>query len=577
MRRALLTLAVVAALTAFVPAVVAAPALKPAPKTPTLPWLHVDHTAPGVPMIKDDAGRTVLLRGTNVNGLQDGFYAPRTHDNAWVKPFWPVNPASYTAGRCPTNSHRTSDPPLCEADLAQMRAVGFNVIRLTLSWSLLEPTPGHYDSTYIDRIAQVVAWAKLQRIYVLLDMHQDNYSRFIDDTAPVEVPPLLTSVKQSGNHADGAPPWAVVTDGAPGLAPFGVDIFNIQMAQAFNSFWLNRTVNVAQGDAPGTGLQDHYIGAVAALAKRFKDEPAVAGYELMNEPQSGAFAAPGLFDQAALFPFYQRAVDAITGTNDGGYRDLGIHDTRHLVFFEPWAVRNLVDASPQMNTPFTTYPNLVYAPHQYTHVFTLDTTLGSRLPAPVPIPYPSSYDQAFTTAEQEATQLGAALWVGEFGNGSNDDDTIMRGLTAAQDRHLTGSAQWAWKINCDAGNTPAQCSGSWSMFVGDTREPPAQNLQIKPSRQKFLARIYPSSTAGSLMRYEYNPDTRSFAMSATANAPVAVGDTEHETVVFIPSTATGEVRVFDHARLDKVVRTDDGNRLAYVAPTGGGVYAITVT
>jgi endoglycosylceramidase len=295
----------------------------------------------------------------------------------------------------------------------------------------------------------------------------------------------------------------------------------------------------------------------------------------MNEPQSGTFAAPGLFDQAALFPFYQRVVDAITGTNDGGYRDLGIHDTRHLMFFEPWALRNLIDVSAQVNAPFTTYPNLVYAPHQYTHVFTVDTTLGSQLPTPAPIPYPSSYDQAFTTAEQEATQLGAALWIGEYGNGSNDDETLLRGLTAAQERHFTGSAVWPWKGNCSG--TTSQCAGNWSTYIADTHEPPAQNLPIKPTRQKFLARVYPWATAGTLLRDEYDPDTRAFAMSATADNPVATGDLEHETVMFIPSASTGDVRVFDHARLDRIVRTEDGNRLAYVAPTGGGVYAVTVT
>ena len=86
MRRALLTLGVVAALVAGVPAVMAAPAPTPSagPPQPSLPWLRVDHAGGGLPLIKDDAGRTVLLRGANVNGLQDGYYSPRTHDNGWV-------------------------------------------------------------------------------------------------------------------------------------------------------------------------------------------------------------------------------------------------------------------------------------------------------------------------------------------------------------------------------------------------------------------------------------------------------------------------------------------------------------
>ena len=593
MRHAFLTIVVVAALAAGVPGVLADQSVRVGPPQPPLPWLHVDHGG-GLPLIKDSAGRTVLLRGTNVNGLQDGYYSPRTHDNAWVKPMWPLDPTAYAPGHCPTNDHHTSDPPLCEVDagkpaaqqssafdsrndFAQMRALGFDVIRLTLSWSRLEPTPGRYDTTYLDRIAQVVDWAKQQRIYVLLDMHQDNYSRFIDDTAAVEVPPVLTSVKQSGGHADGAPPWAILTDGVPGLAPFGTDVFNLQMGAAFNSFWINRAVPAPQGDAPGTGLQDHYIGAVAALARRFKDSSTVVGYELMNEPQSGAFAEPGVFDQVALFPFYQRVVDAITGTDDGGYRDLGIHDTRHLVFFEPWAIRNLLDASTQVSAPFTTFPNLVYAPHQYTHVFTLDRTVGGQSPAGFPVTYPSSYDQAFDTATTEATQLHAALWVGEFGNGSNDDDAILRDLTAAQERHLTGSAVWAWKGNCDPGVTAEQCKGTWATFFGDAGNPPAQNLRLKPTREQFLSRIFPWATAGTLLRAAYDPDTRTFAMTATAGHAVRPGDAAAETVVFIPGRAGGEVRVFENARLDRVERTADGNRIAYVAPTGGGVYAITVT
>jgi hypothetical protein len=263
-------------------------------------------------------------------------------------------------------------------------------------------------------------------------------------------------------------------------------------------------------------------------------------------------------------------IDAITGTNDGGYRDLGIHDTRHPFFFEPWALRNLVDVSAQINAPFTTYPNLVYAPHTYTHVFTIDSTTG------LPVPYPPSYDQAFDTAASEATSLGAALWVGEFGNGSDRDDDLLRNLTAAQDRHQTGSAVWAWKGNCGPGSTADQCKGTWATFFGDTREPPAQNLQIKPSREKFLSRVVPWATAGTLLHFDYNPDTRTFTMSAVADRRVEKGDRNHETVVFIPARVTGVVRVAD-AVIDRVERTPDGNRIAYVAPTGTGIYGISVS
>jgi endoglycosylceramidase len=582
----------------------ASPAVAAESTIATAGWLHVDHRGSGLPVVRDEAGRQVLLRGTNIVGIQDGYYEPRTDDAAWTRPMWPVDPDAY-AGTCPTNDRTRSDPPLCEVDagapaeaqsgafdsrndFAQMRAFGFDHVRLTISWSQLEPSPGVYSTRYLDRIAQVVGWAGEQGIHVLLDMHQDNWSRFLVDTSPVEVPGVLTSVKAGAHHADGAPAWAILTDGMPSLAPFGTDAFNAAMNAAFTSFWENRPVPAAQGDSPGTGLQDHYIGAMAALARRFVDEPVVSGYEIMNEPQSGSIAAPGGFEAGVLLPFYRRVIDAITGVADGapcpasipatpacGYPDLGVHDTRHLFFFEPWALRNLLDASPQTSVPFSTYPNLVYAPHTYTREFTVDRTLFG--PSPVPVPYPVDYDQAFTTAEAEATALGAALFIGEFGNGSGDDDTLLRESTAAQDRHLAGAAVWEWKGNCGAGSTSDGCRGAWSTFEGDAADPPAQNLEPKPTRLRYIDRPYPRRTAGDLLSIENDPDALSFAMTATAATAVARGDRPRETELVLPSTRSGDVVVSGAAVLDRVEATVDGDRVAWVAPTGDGAYRIDVS
>ncbi len=579
--------------------------------TTEVQWLHVDHPVGAVPVVRDESGRQVVFRGVNTIGIQDGFYSPRTYDAAWQQPMWSIDPAAYDGGRCPENRHEVSDPPLCEVDaarpaaeqsgrfdsrndFAQMRALGFDQVRLTISWSQLESTPGVYNTTYIDRIAQVVGWAKAQHVHVLLDMHQDNYSRFLVDSSPVEVPGLLTSVPGSPHHADGAPPWAIVTDGEPSLAPFGSDALNAAMSAAFTSFWRNAAAPVARGAAPGTGLQDHYIGAMAALARRFIDEPAVSGFEIMNEPPSGTFAAPGGFEQGVLFPFYRRVIDAITGLADGapcpasapaaaacGYPDLGIHDTRHMFFFEPWAIRNLLDVSPQVSAPFSTYPNLVYAPHTYTHEFTVDRTLvgPSPIPPPTPVPYPVSYDQAFDTASLEAQTLGAALYIGEFGNGSDDDDTLLRDATAAQDRHLAGSAVWEWKNNCAPGTPPnlAGCGGAWSVFAGDTATPPAQNRDVKPSRRRFLSRPYPARTAGDLLSISYDPDAAIFSMVATSGQAVRPGDSARETEVFVPAAVGGRIDVTGAAILDRVETTVDGNRVAYLTPSGAGAYSLAVS
>jgi endoglycosylceramidase len=169
------------------------------------------------------------------------------------------------------------------------------LVRLCLNWNLLEPQPGNYSQQYLDRIAQVhslrssalrvfnalklfthslyacalkvVGWAKEQGIYILLDMHQDQYSRFIFADQAFNYPPYL----QPQDGQDGAPAWAVVTDGWPAVAIDGQGPLNLAVMAAVDNFYNNLVIpGLPQGDAPGPGLQDHFIGAIAFLAKRYR-------------------------------------------------------------------------------------------------------------------------------------------------------------------------------------------------------------------------------------------------------------------------------------------------------------------
>ena len=76
---------------------------------------------------------------------------------------YPSAPAAYKRGACPPDDPTVEGVDVCKYDFAQLAPLGYNVIRLNISWSLLEPTPGTVDSVYLNRIAQVVALEEIGR------------------------------------------------------------------------------------------------------------------------------------------------------------------------------------------------------------------------------------------------------------------------------------------------------------------------------------------------------------------------------------------------------------------------------
>jgi hypothetical protein len=216
--------------------------------------------------------------------------------------------------------------------------------------------------------------------------------------------------------------------------------------------------------------------------------------------------------------------------------------------------------------PFTTYPNLVYSPHTYTHVFTADAEAGAP---PASSPYPTSYDQAYQVADAEARDFGAALVPTEYGNSPSEDATVLAGETAAQDRAMAGSALWAWKSEC---NHAPDCTNVWGVYAGDPRPHPAENLPLIPSRVTYESRAYPRATAGTLTSFAYDPSTGRFSMTATAQRGGGA-----PTIVFIPAHDRGNVTVTGHASLRTLTRLPDGNQLASVIPTSAGPYGVAVS
>ena len=383
-------------------------------------------------LITDGEGNQVLLRGVNVNQLVD-FYRPR--------------PAV------------DDTRPLTEVDFAGIAEQGFNVVRLNISWSALEPERGELDDDYLGQIVDAVDWAKEHGVYVVLDMHQDSW--FNGDT---EAGTACRPGTDPMWGYDGAPEWATITDGAPRCQFQGRDI-SPAGNRAFQHFYFDTD-----------GVQTALVETWGKLAAVFHDEPAIAGYNLLNEPGFGETAP--VTTSYLLGRYSDRAIQAIRAAG-----------APQIVFVEPsilWSGLGF-DSGPPPG--FTSDRNIVFAPHLYAESLTMDRSLG--------IPPIVGMARQFDLAQRVADSYGAPLWSGEYGYWGDEQDVVER-LTryaALEDAHLLGSAYWVWKQACGDPQNGIGPTGNGLMVqdceTGGDAAPRDDLLQI-------LSRAYPQSAPGVL-------------------------------------------------------------------------------
>ena len=238
----------------------------------------------------DEAGRRVILRGVNLGGDCKVPYPDGGTEH----------PSDFSDHR--TVSFIGRPFPLAEADehLARLKYWGFNCLRLLTTWEAVEHAgPGQYDEAYLDYFAEVSRRAGKFGLYVFIDFHQDVWSRM--------------------SGGDGAPGWtfeAVGLDftkfhdaGAAHVMQHKYDYVRggrqedryPQMTWASNYnlpangivwtlFFAGRDMTPKfeiGGKNVQDYLQDHYIGAMRAVAERVEDQPHVIGFDTLNEPGEG--------------------------------------------------------------------------------------------------------------------------------------------------------------------------------------------------------------------------------------------------------------------------------------------------
>lgn len=392
---------------------------------PSAPWVRSDRA-----FLRDEAGRVLVFRGVNarVEGLFD---------------------VTFDDGRVPLEEI----PEFTSEDALRMRELGLGALRLPINWSAIEPERGAYDEAYLARIEEVVALCRAAGVHVILDFHQDAYSKEIGE--------------------DGAPLWAIhpapetLLEGP--LDDLEARRTSPQVLAAFVGFF-----ETTDDDTADVMLQAAYSAMVRHVAERFASDPWVLGWDLYNEP---------IGDDRRLIEFHSRLSETI--------REV---DADHLLLFEPSSTRNLTEIGPLARAPFPD-PGGAYAVHLYTLAFLdsemeLDRITKERLRPNI------------ERAMMEAARFDVPIFVGEWGirPDSPGSPLYVRYMHELMDEHFASATVWLWKENSQ---------GSWGFHDYD------EASGVFTERAAVVAahaRVYAEAIAGEPISMAYDRDALRFEL-----------------------------------------------------------------
>ncbi len=208
--------------------------------------------------IYDGRKQAVSLRGVNLGGwlMMEAYFmhSPNTAEQLFKKNF--VKHLSPSALKSFEKSFR--DNFIREADIKTIKSLGFNCMRVPFNCRLIETKPYSYSKTGLSYLDRVVAWARKYKIWVILDLHA-----------------------------------------APG---------------AQNNDWHGDSLGPADLWAKESNRKRVYA-LWQFIAKRYKEEEWVAGYDVLNESVTT--------NTKLLNSFYKKAIEAIRAV-----------DTKHILFIE---------------------------------------------------------------------------------------------------------------------------------------------------------------------------------------------------------------------------------------------------
>jgi endoglycosylceramidase len=486
---------------------------------------------------KDENGRVVILRGVNLAGTSK------------IPPFLPL-PNPNASPRIPMRGDimLTRDFDFLGntwlAPLEDLPRWGVNVIRLLFVWEAYEPLEGVTSERYLRMLDAIVERAARLGIYVIVDFHQDVYSRWM-----------------AGGCGEGFPQWTQVAPGLdrPRNDESCKDWMNKGLADADMHLNWHQLYNGS--------TRDSYLRVIEMLVRRYGRRPGVIGFDPLNEPFAlitGGFAwgnnwrwdviSRRRIVEHELPAFYEKVAERVNA--------IGITPSP-ILFLEPHLFVDLgVDSSLM---PPASYNQSVYAPHFYDP----DISVLGRFISD------ERTKGAFDNMANRARSWGTPLFVGEFGAGAHVQfvSQYMDALHTQLNRHFASGAQWSFT----PGWTPHAKDG-WNgedLSIVAPGDPDQNGEGYRP--KLFRPRPYPQRIDGEPERLEVTSRPgRGYSLSLSfRNAP----SSSNATTIYVPqnSQPRWEVRPASAGRCNLERQQDRVQRVVCRLPSYAGVASIIVT
>jgi endoglycosylceramidase len=380
----------------------------------------------------DALGRVVLFRGINGGGRSK---------------FPPFLPFDFAESETEIYEGALPFADAVEQYANRIESWGHNVVRLPFTWEALEPVRDAFDEAWLSRYEALVNALTARDIYVIVDFHQDVYSRaFCGDGFPFwtlsEPPPELTPMEECAD-------W------------FLGYIIPGPSRDAFDRFWNNE-------DNLHVEFQDMWIHMI----ERFKDNERVLGFELMNEPGAGN-ANEATFVATTLSDFYNESI--------GVLREKA---TPATLFFDSTGLEG-VSSSTSLVRPDG--EGLAFAPHYYDPVALLSA--GEFEAA-------ESYNEPIGKWRAQGDAWNMPVLLGEFGARrelASAGEFIEKAFDAL-DAHLFHGTAWEY----------SESALDWNMEGLSIYTPWDGEFPTA----KATIRAYPSAVAGDLLSFHFDAETR---------------------------------------------------------------------